>query len=168
MQQEDMEPMRASVHFCPNRGHVGDTTGDERCHFCNALLSGPGTLYFANVLRLDNVATRRANRITSDEEERRRRGYEVKTALRLAQSTQGLDYTHAVAADAERGEALAQLTYAPTATLWRLNLGWNRPGRPPSARPGHCGLVVRKGGSPPGRGWGAQIVDNRDDDSSER
>jgi len=115
-----------TAKFCGNcgYGHVGDVSGDERCHFCDALLSGLGTQYFSNLLRLDNVATRRANRITSDEEERRRRGYEMKTALRFAQNTQGLDYTQAVARAGE--SELASLTYAPTATLWRLNLGWNR------------------------------------------
>lgn len=115
-----------TAKFCGNcgYGHVGDTTGDERCHFCDALLSGRGTLYFSNLLRLDNVATKRANRITSDEEERRRRGYEMKTALRFAQNAQGLEYTQASARDGD--SAVATLTYAPTATLWRLNLGWNR------------------------------------------
>ncbi len=120
-----------TAKFCGNcgYGHVGDVSGDERCHFCDALLSGLGTMYFSNLLRLDNVATRRVSRITSDEEERRRRGYEMKTALRFAENTQGLDYTSAVAtaltADDKR-EEVAILTYAPTATLWRLNLGWNR------------------------------------------
>ncbi len=115
-----------TAKFCGNcgYGHVGDVTGDERCHFCDALLSGPGTLYFSNLMRLDNVATKRVNRITSDEEERRRRGYEMKTALRFARGSHGLEYTRAVASDGD-GE-LAALTYAPTATLWRLNLGWVR------------------------------------------
>jgi hypothetical protein len=115
-----------TAKFCGNcgYGHLGDVSGDEVCRYCGALLSGPGHLHFINLLRLDNVATRRADRITSDEEERMRRGYEMKTALRFAETADGLACTHGTVADA--GGEIAHMTYAPTATLWRLNLGWNR------------------------------------------
>jgi hypothetical protein len=115
-----------TAKFCGNcgYGHVGDVSGDEMCQYCGSLLSGPGTLYFANLLKLDNVATRRVDRITSDEEERMRRGHEMKTALRFAETADGLACAHGAVADAT-GE-IVRLTYAPTATLWRLNLGWNR------------------------------------------
>ena len=72
----------------------------------------------------ESGAPRRASRVTSDEEERRRRGYEMKTALRFAETVHGLDLTRAVVADGQG--KLAHLADAPTATLWRLNLGWNR------------------------------------------
>lgn len=106
-------------------GHLGDTSGQERCRYCDGLLNGEGHVkYFTNLLRLDNVATRRVERITSDEEERVRRGYRMKTALRFAETVDGLSCTHAIVSDAT-GE-VARMTYAPTATLWRLNLGWIR------------------------------------------
>lgn len=115
-----------TAKFCGScgYGHVGDTSSDEVCRYCGTLLAGLGTLYFPNLLKLENVGTRRVDRITSDEEERMRRGYEMKTALRFAETVDGLACTRATVAD--EGGVIAHLTYAPTATLWRLNLGWNR------------------------------------------
>src|SRR5262249_55423321 len=109
--------------------HFGADVEFDRCRRCDTLLHGDGCLYFSNLFRLDNVATRRVDRITSDEEERLRMGYEMKTALRFSESTDGLvfrtaDYVER-APDAEP-TVVATATYAPTATLWRLNLGWNR------------------------------------------
>ncbi len=125
VQQENGE-RTTTAKFCGNcgYGHLGDVTGDEVCRFCGALLAGRGVLYFSNLLKLDNVATQRVDRITSDEEERMRRGYEMKTALRFAETADGLACTHAAVSGA--GGEIARLTYAPTATLWRLNLGWVR------------------------------------------
>ena len=104
-------------------GHLGQESASERCRGCGTLLDG-GARYFPNLFRLANVATRRVNRISSDEEERLRRGYELITGFRFAERGGGRAVTEAsVLSD---GESIATLAYAPTATLWRLNLGWNR------------------------------------------
>ncbi len=111
--------------FCAScgYGHLGQESASERCRGCGALLNG-GARYFPNLFRLANVATRRVNRISSDEEERLRRGYELITGFRFAERQHGHAVTEAsVLID---GEPVAALAYAPTATLWRLNLGWNR------------------------------------------
>ncbi|MFN8515184.1 MAG: hypothetical protein U0841_21890 [Chloroflexia bacterium] len=114
-----------SGKFCAScgYGHLGPDATSERCHYCNALLDGSAR-YFGNLFQLTSVSTRRVNRISSDEEERIRRGYELVTAFRFAASKDGPAVTEAqVSVD---GESIATLTYAPTATLWQLNLGWNR------------------------------------------
>ena len=104
-------------------GHLGQESASERGRGCGALLDG-GARYFPNLFRLANVATRRVNRISSDEEERLRRGYELITGFRFAERGGVRAVTEAsVQID---GEPVATLAYAPTATLWRLNLGWNR------------------------------------------
>jgi len=68
--------------------------------------------------------TRRQDRITSDEEERQRLGFEIRTAVRFA-THEGM--TSAQRASIQRGaEALAELTFGPAATIWRINVGWRR------------------------------------------
>jgi hypothetical protein len=116
----------ASAKFCKacGYGHVGADAQDEVCRDCGALLSG--AQYLGNLLKLDNVSTRRVDRITSDEEERLRQGYQLQTAVRFAESTRGLLAIRAVYHLPEGEEPLAHATYAPTATIWRINLGWNR------------------------------------------
>ncbi|MFT4038962.1 MAG: DEAD/DEAH box helicase [Thermomicrobiales bacterium] len=111
--------------------HVGEQALDERCRYCNALLDGSAR-YFGNLFRLQNVSTRRVDRITSDEEERQRQGYELLTTFRFGADESGKPvYADAsfIAGGADPDEAprtLATAAYAPAATLRRLNLGWNR------------------------------------------
>ncbi len=104
-------------------GHIGEAATDERCRHCNALLDG-SALFLSNLFRMQNVSTRRVDRITSDEEERLRLGYDLMTSFQFAETRDGLvrtpaDYTIGA-------EVVARAAYAPTATLWRINLGWRR------------------------------------------
>lgn len=103
-------------------GHFGDQKEFERCVSCDALLDG-GRL-IQTLHRIEQVSTRRANRITSDEEERQRQGYEMITTLRFSEE----DGRRRVTATsvAESGDTLLELQYGPAATLWRINLGWRR------------------------------------------
>ncbi len=98
--------------------------GVDRCERCGALLEAP----ISNLFRLQNVSTKRRDRISSDEEERQRQGYELRTALRFA------DHGGVVSAKTAEihlnGEILGKLTYGHAATLWRINLGWRRRANP--------------------------------------
>ncbi len=116
-------PVQAA-RLCPKcgYGHFGAQKNSERCTNCNALLKGGRTI--ANLYRIAQVATRRATRITSDEEERQRQGYEMITTLRFAEE-RGKPCVERVALVAQ-GEPLLQLQYGPAATVWRINLGWRR------------------------------------------
>ncbi len=98
--------------------HHGD--GLDFCENCGEPLSEILTALF----RLQNVATTRRDRISSDEEERTRFGYEIKTTLRFSerngsQLSQQAEVIHG-------NRSLAKLTYGSAATLWRINLGWRR------------------------------------------
>jgi len=105
------------------RGALGD--GPDRCERCNALLDPPLVALF----RLQNVSTRRRDRISSDEEERMRQGYELRTAVRFHETQSG--EPSAQTALLMVGEKpFARLTYASAATLWRINLGWRRRANP--------------------------------------
>jgi very-short-patch-repair endonuclease len=113
---------------CPVCGYFHPITsgdGPDRCECCNALLDPPLVALF----RLQNVSTRRRDRISSDEEERMRQGYELRTAVRFHETQSG--EPSARTALLMVGETpLARLTYASAATLWRINLGWRRRANP--------------------------------------
>ncbi|MHB9130416.1 MAG: DEAD/DEAH box helicase [Armatimonadota bacterium] len=117
--------LTTSVKLCPMCGYLhpinGGAPGLDRCEFCHAELDLPMTRMF----RLQNVATRRRDRITSDEEERQRMGYEIKTSIRFSEhgSTSGRKVGSILSPD---GEEIFRLTYGQAATIWRINLGWRR------------------------------------------
>lgn len=98
---------------------INDTLDPDLCERCNALL--PQAL--DNLFAMRNVVARRRDRINSDEEERMRIGYDLRTGVRFAQRLGRVDKRMAqlVASD---GTLLATLEYGHAATLWRINLGW--------------------------------------------
>ena len=67
-------------------GHFGTQKDFERCVNCDELLEGGRVVN--NLYRIEQVSTQRANRITSDEEERQRQGYEMITTLRFAEENE--------------------------------------------------------------------------------
>src|SRR5581483_9833437 len=79
---------------------------------------------WSNMFRLQNVVTRRRQRINCDEEERLRLGYEIKTGVRFAERNGRPLFSSArlVAGDT----IIANLRYGDAADLWRVNLGWSR------------------------------------------
>jgi ATP-dependent helicase YprA (DUF1998 family)/very-short-patch-repair endonuclease len=115
------------VKQCPVCGYLHPiTSGDglDRCERCGSMLETP----MNNLFRLQNVSTKRRDRISSDEEERLRQGYELRTALRFADhggviSARTAEVSHA-------GNIIGKLTYGHSATLWRINLGWRRRANP--------------------------------------
>lgn len=108
---------------CPACGyfHPEATGNQDRCERCHTELQPP----IAPLFRLQNVSTKRRDRISSDEEERMRQGYEIRTAIRF-QDTQTGDLSAQSATLLKDGEVLAKLTYANAATISRINVGWKR------------------------------------------
>ena len=113
-----------AARICPScgYGHFRDQKEFERCVSCDELLEGGRTI--SNLYRIEQVSTRRATRITSDEEERQRQGYEMVTTLRFSEEN-GKPRVEGVGLE-ENGETLLELRYGPASTLWRINLGWRR------------------------------------------
>ena len=98
--------------------HEGE--GPDLCAYCGAALGPP----MRNLFRMQNVSTKRRDRINSDEEERLRQGFELRSGVRFPQSSSGLE---CVIGDVKRGsDPIAKLTYANAATIWRINMGWRR------------------------------------------
>jgi ATP-dependent helicase YprA (DUF1998 family) len=99
---------------------VNDGVGDDLCNQCGAALP----LSRPSLFRLENVVTRRRDRISSDEEERFRQGYEIKTGFRFAEH--GGRPSFRIATITHDGEDVGGITYGDSATLWRINFGWAR------------------------------------------
>ena len=106
---------------CGYLHHLGAGDGPEMCESCGVALDLP----IGDLLRLQNVATRRQDRISSNEEERRREGYEVRTAVHFTEH-EGRVAKRAATVQAADGGELATLEYGQAATIWRINLGWAR------------------------------------------
>lgn len=112
-----------SAKICGECGYVHpilDGQGLDICERCGVELK----LAIANLFRMQNVSTKRRDRISSDEEERTRQGYEILTAVRFGEGDGSPSYREA--AILLVGEPLAKLNYGATANIWRINLGWSR------------------------------------------
>ncbi|WP_025770820.1 DEAD/DEAH box helicase [Thioalkalivibrio sp. HK1] len=111
-----------TARLCPQCGyrHSGDRFEHERCVSCNASLADG--ISIINLHSIDQVSTRRAFRINSDEEERQRQGYEMITTFCFNEQ----DDKKPIIKISEKGKPLLGLKYGQAATLWRINLGWRR------------------------------------------
>ncbi|HUZ26546.1 MAG TPA: DEAD/DEAH box helicase [Streptosporangiaceae bacterium] len=111
----------SSARRCRDCGYLHDeAVGIDVCDNCGEPLRDTTR----SLLRLTAVRTRRRDRISSDEEERRRAGFELQTSYRFAQhgSKPG---RAAVTVSGEEGPLL-QLTYGDSATVRRANVGRTR------------------------------------------
>jgi len=102
-------------------GEAAETA--DLCEWCGASLDGESQIH--GMLRLEAVSLWRRDRITCDEEERMRQGYDIRTGLRIAGAGSGPPPMMAEAANPD-GSSLARLAYAQAATIVRINLGWRR------------------------------------------
>jgi superfamily II DNA/RNA helicase len=125
--QSSIAMSRAKI--CPACGYLhieSETSLPDSCEWC----AKPLTELRKNLFRMQNVSTRRLDRINSDEEERARIGYEIITSVRF--SEQGGNVRCNTATVTHAGRLLARLSYGPAALIWRINTGWKRrvPGNP--------------------------------------
>ncbi len=144
--------LTSSAKQCDNCGYIHPIRGEcgqDNCERCNYSLDAP----YQQLFRLQNVSTKRVDKINSDEEERLRIGYDIKTGLRFSEYDGQLSYR--IAKIKRDDSDIATLTYGHAATLWRLNLGWKR-----RANPQQYGFVLDME-----RGfWARNQQDTEDDD----
>ncbi|MFN2134983.1 MAG: Zn-binding domain-containing protein, partial [Candidatus Promineifilaceae bacterium] len=124
---EEPEKRFTRAKLCRQCGylHEGDTAHLEICTSCGAKLDSANGRYLESLLAMPTAATIRRERITSDEEERMRRGFDISTHYRFAQAHNQPLRFRAQTIDS-KGEPLLRLTYAPSADLWRINHRWRR------------------------------------------
>jgi len=113
----------ASAKRCEHCGYfhpIQGATLPDLCEHCGSAMNSS----FNDLFRMQNVSTKRVQRINSDEEERQRLGYEIETGIRFNQLAGQPGYMSGQLVAG--GVEFAKLTYAHTATITRINLGWRR------------------------------------------
>lgn len=129
----DLTSITDRIKQCPKCGYVRELAGSEAGPDCCEHCGGGALTQIRSLLRLQNVATKRRDRITSDEEERTRMGYDIRTGLRFKERGGVRDV---LTAQVRNGDATDfNLTFGEAATIWRINLGWRR-------RKDHDGFVI--------------------------
>jgi replicative superfamily II helicase len=121
------------VTICRNcgGGHFRSDPHDQdvsHCRACGAALTDNSDIV-KHLYRIENVSTRPAERITVNDEERKRQGFELQTTFRWARRENGQpDVRTVVAADSVG--VVARLNYGPGAEISRINKGLRRRANP--------------------------------------
>ena len=106
---------RAICKTC-GAGHPGEHP--EKCHICGLKLDG--AILVHNLYRIENVGTRPAERITSNDEDRKRQGFELQTTFSFERAVT----SHQIIRD-PAGE-IVTLDFAQAAQISRINKGLRR------------------------------------------
>jgi hypothetical protein len=109
------------IFICPNCGacHEGEV---ERCHACDSPMAGELPVH--GTLRIDNVEAAPAERITANDEERVRQGFEVQTVFSWPKRDGRIQVTEA---DFRCDDtSILALQYANSADISRINKGLKR------------------------------------------
>ena len=109
------------IFICPNCGacHPNEV---ERCHACNQSMASETPVQ--RTLRIDNVEAAPATRITANDEDRIRQGFEIRTVFSWPQREGRLQIQEA---DFRCGETtVLVLQYANSAEISRINKGLKR------------------------------------------
>lgn len=110
-----------AVVICQNCGGAHDSSV-ERCHACANPMAG--ALEVQSTLRIDNVETVPAERITANDEERVRQGFDIQTVFAWPRRDGQVQVTEAMMQVGDR--PLLSLQYANSAEISRLNKGLKR------------------------------------------
>lgn len=108
--------------------HEGDQSTADLCHNCGTYLDAGNSLLTDQLFEMTDVVTRPVERITCDEEERLREGYNIESFFRFNPGQGNVDRVEAAVTAAD-GTPLLHLTYGPSATVWQVNTGWKREAR---------------------------------------
>ena len=103
---------------CQNCGAAHPEETSERCVVCHAGLTTEGRI--TDLFRIDNVDAAPSARITANDEDRQRRGFEIRTIFQWQGEGQG--ELELFADD----QMLATVRYGPRTRLSRVNLGLRR------------------------------------------
>ena len=115
----------SEARICANCGYWHDRQAHvNRCEECGTELGGA----LSGMMQLQTVHTTRRHRISSDEEERRRGGFELQTAYRFSAHGARSGRLRATVSDVvgDGEQQLAELVYGDAATVRVINRGRRR------------------------------------------
>lgn len=118
----------ASICTKCGHGHFGITSGQgpsqDVCVGCGTPLKDAARL--DELYRIEQVSTQVKERITVNDEDRQRQGYDLQTTFEfMPGANDKLEKTEANLV-ASSGSILLDLKYGPTARIYRINKGWRR------------------------------------------
>jgi superfamily II DNA/RNA helicase len=139
-----------AIKVCHECGAAHEEQAREMCHACTASLAD--AYLIRDVFRIANVETVPADRISINDDERQRRGFDLQTLFAWASRSGRVGVRDAVARDGVAD--LICLSYGPGASITRVNKGLRR-----RRDQSDLGFVID-----PRTGWWAKSED--DDDES--
>lgn len=123
----ELATVTARVCSACGYGHLGETEHpeprDNVCENCQTTLTDQDRV--DRLYKIETVETIQVERITANDEERQRQGFELQTTYRFLPGPDGL--VQKICSQVMSGEEpVMALTYAPSARIWRINRGWRR------------------------------------------
>jgi superfamily II DNA/RNA helicase/very-short-patch-repair endonuclease len=123
----DTSIIREEIRMCDACGHgelVISQPGPDLCPCGESYEQGTK---LNNLIRLQNVSAQPKNRITSNEEERRRMGYDLRTVVQLSGGISSSGKSGGKKARVETADRpLGIFEYGAAAVIMRVNQGWRR------------------------------------------
>ncbi|RME75099.1 MAG: DUF1998 domain-containing protein, partial [Chloroflexi bacterium] len=116
--------VRAKLCYTCGAFFEADQADLDVCLQCGTVLSAENADYSEHFFEMTDVALDPTDRITCDEEERVREGYQISTHFRFA-GAEGEHRLRSVALLPD-DRPLLTLEFGRAATLWRINHGWRR------------------------------------------
>ena len=125
---QDPEHRFRRARLCEQCGylHIDDSLDADVCEFCSCQFTGANSQRVNDLLEMPTVAAKRSDRITCDEEERIRRGYDIQSYFRIAVGPDGRAQRSDAEVRSQSDASLLKLTYAASADLWTVNHKWRR------------------------------------------
>jgi hypothetical protein len=134
--------------FCRVCGyfHEGDQAGADLCNHCKSPLNMENSEFVSLLFEMSTVKGIRVDRITCDEEERTREGYELELYYRFAAGSDGKEICDKGSVLSSEATELLRLTHGPQANLWRVNRKWRRSDQRGFSMDTKTGFWVRRPG----------------------
>ncbi|MGN8852066.1 DEAD/DEAH box helicase [Anaerobiospirillum succiniciproducens] len=112
-----------AVMVCPKCGYCHEEGGRKifnKCTNCGTDLGAESRI--EGLYRIEMVETREVDRITCEDENRRRQGFDMLTVYQFHyEGGQRIAYKPKINF---KDKKVAEIIYGPSATLWKVNLGW--------------------------------------------
>lgn len=121
-----IEARLRKAKFCKMCGYVHENVGADMCDHCKVNLNADTSDFVPVLFEMTTVKGKRVERITCDEEERTREGYELSLQYRFAPGSDGQPMLDRARTTLDGGEELCEVAVAPQADLWRVNRKWRR------------------------------------------